>query len=88
MGPHARGCQREKGGCNEPQGVVLWSQVREGGQGEDGGAHLRGSHPGKDFIPETARGYDFCPNGLLELPHSNGTFLLFLFVVMKGIEEL
>lgn len=65
-------------------GVRSGREVRE----RMAGPHLRGSHPGKDFIPETARGYDFCPNGLLELPHSNGTFLLFLFVVMKGIEEL
>lgn len=29
------------------------------------GPHLRDGHTRKDFIPETARGYDFCANGLL-----------------------
>lgn len=58
-------------------GVRSGREVRE----RMAGSHLRGSHTLKDFIPETARGYNFCPNGLLELPHANEIFLLlFLFM--------
>lgn len=57
-------------------GVRSGREVRE----RMAGPHLRGSHPGKDFIPETARGYDFCPMGYSNYPIQMGLFFFFFFL--------